>query len=206
MTEKRKEDKPLIYKVEPESGEQISLQQYEEEIEEQIEAEHSHKEEKIEQIKREFGVYEALAEVENEKANAIAWTQAYREQKQVENEPIQEQEIPRKNVRQQSAHEQQKHHSSEPQQSIHVQRETLPEKAVSKKRKKKKRESVTEVITRLTQTTAGSPPICEANLFGEKTKFQVLGMRGEVVKIRIGFRVRYIKLSDISQLKVISGE
>ena len=36
----------------------------------------------------------------------------------------------------------------------------------------------------------GSINTCEAQLFGEKTQFKVLGMRGEVVKIRIGFRVR----------------
>ena len=53
---------------------------------EQIEVEQttSNKEEKIEQLKREFGVYEALAEVEREKAIAIEWTQSYRKQEQVE--------------------------------------------------------------------------------------------------------------------------
>ena len=89
---------------------------------------------------------------------------------------------------------------------MQVQHESSPEKVVPKRRKKKKQESVAEIITRLINSTKGSPATCEAQLFGEKTQFQVLSMRGEVVKIRMGYRIRYIKLSDISQLKVISGE
>lgn len=177
--------KPILYKVEPEDGEQISSQKGQEVLEEPREAEHSNKEEKIEQLKHEFGVYEALAEVEREKAVANEWTQAYRKQEHVEQqEPIQQ---PQK------------------QQVVLVQHESSPEKVAPKKRKKKKQESVAEVITRLI-SAKGSPATCQAKLFGEKTNFQVLSMRGDIVKIRMGYRIRYIKLSDISQLKVISGE
>ena len=88
---------------------------------------------------------------------------------------------------------------------MQVQYESPQQEVVPKKRKKKKSESVTEIITRLTNSR-GSLSTCEAQLFGEKTQFKVLGMRGEIVKIRIGYRVRYVKLSDISELKVISGE
>lgn len=171
-SQKEHQPNPLIYKVEAESGEQASSHQHQDESQEPIEAEHSHKEEKIEQIKREFGVYEVLAEVEKEKAIANEWTQAYRQPEQVEQPIVQEQQ------------------------------EICEEKVVTKKRKKRK--SVKEMIMQLANTSKDPRPICEANLFGEKTRFQVLAIREEVVKIRIGHRVRIIKLSDISQFKVIS--
>lgn len=186
--QKKQNHKPLIYKVEPNEVEQVFVQTPPKVKNEQMEVEDaatSEKEEKIEQLKREYGVYEALEEVEREKAIVHEWTQAYRKQEQIEQQPLQE---PKK------------------QQSVQVEHELIPEKAVPKRRKKKKQESVAEIITRLTSSKKGSPSTCEAQLFGEKTKFQVLSMRGEIVKIRIGYRIRYIKLSDISQLKVISGE
>ena len=193
--QKEKNNKPLLYKVEPKEEERVFAQQQPEVKHEQIEEEQttSNKEEKIEQLKREFGVYEALAEVEREKAVAIEWTQSYRNQEQVEQLPIQE------------TREQQSVQETRKQKFVKVERESSSEKVAPKRRrKKKKQESVATIITRL--VTAGKKNICEAELFGEKTQFQVVGMRGEVVKIRIGFRIRYIKLSDINQLKVISGE
>ncbi len=90
--QKEKNNKPLLYKVEPKEEERVFAQQQPEVKHEQIEEEQttSNKEEKIEQLKHEFGVYEALAEVEREKAVAIEWTQSYRNQEQVEQLPIQE--------------------------------------------------------------------------------------------------------------------
>ena len=196
--QKEKNNKPLLYKVEPKEEERVFAQQQPEVKHEQIEEEQttSNKEEKIEQLKHEFGVYEALAEVEREKAVAIEWTQSYRNQEQVEQLPIQEKTYTRTT---ESVQETRK------QKFVKVERESSSEKVAPKRRrKKKKQESVATIITRL--VTAGKKNICEAELFGEKTQFQVVGMRGEVVKIRIGFRIRYIKLSDINQLKVISGE
>ena len=195
--QKEKNNKPLLYKVEPKEEERVFAQQQPEVKHEQIEEEQttSNKEEKIEQLKHEFGVYEALAEVEREKAVAIEWTQSYRNQEQVEQLPIQE----TREQQDRSVQETRK------QKFVKVERESSSEKVAPKRRrKKKKQESVATIITRL--VTAGKKNICEAELFGEKTQFQVVGMRGEVVKIRIGFRIRYIKLSDINQLKVISGE
>jgi hypothetical protein len=190
---KDRQAKPLLYKVEPKEGEQIISQRQHEEGQEQTISQRQHeakqeqmeveqtppdnKEEKIEQLKREFGVYDAIAEVEREKAIANQWIKDYQKQEQVEVQPVPVQE------------EQQSEEKVVP----------------KKKRKKKKPESVAEIVTRLANITEGARPTCEAQLFGETTQFQVLGMRGEAVKIRIGFRVRIVKLSDISQLKVISG-
>jgi hypothetical protein len=198
---KDRQAKPLLYKVEPKEGEQIISkrkhevkqeqtipQQQHEAKQEQAEVEQTppdNKEEKIEQLKREFGVYDAIAEVEREKAIANQWIKDYRKPEQVEVQPEPVQVQP-----------------------IQVQEEQQPEEKVvpkKKKRKKKKQESVAEIITRLANLTEGPRPTCEAQLFGKTTQFQVLGMRGETVRIRIGFRVRIVKLSDISQLKVISG-
>jgi hypothetical protein len=210
-SKKDRQAKPLLYKVEPKEGEQIISQRQHEAKQEQTISQRQHKakqeqteveqtppdnkEEKIEQLKREFGVYEALAEVEREKAIANEWIKGHRKQEQVEVQPVQVQEEQRPEEKVEV-------------QPVQVQEEQRPEEKVvpkKKKRKKKKQESVAEIITRLANVTEGPRPTCEAELFGEKTQFQVLGMRGEAVKIRIGFRVRIVKLSDISQLKVISG-
>lgn len=184
MANQDQNQKPLIYKVEPKEGQQVVAREHPEVQPEVEESTTSNKEEKIEKLKREFGVYDALAEVEREKAIAMEWTKGYQKTEQEKEPPVQE-------VRKQ--------------QSVQLQPEPVQEKNVQKKRKKKKKqESVADILTRL--TAKGQKNMCEAQLFGEKTQFQVLGMRGEVVKIRMGFRVRYIKVSDISKLKVISGE
>ena len=94
--QKEQDKKPLLYKVEPREGEQITTQREPEVKHEQIEEVEqasSNKEEQIEQLKREFGVYEALAEVEREKAIAYEWTRNYQKQEKVEQRPIQEQPI-----------------------------------------------------------------------------------------------------------------
>ena len=66
----------------------VSQKQQKQEVKhEPIEVEQTppnNKEEKIEQLKREFGVYEAMAEVEREKAIANEWIKGYRKQEQVE--------------------------------------------------------------------------------------------------------------------------
>lgn len=187
MANQEQNQKPLLYKVEPKEGEQVVAGQHPE-VQPEIEETSSNKEEKIEQLKREFGVYEALAEVEREKAVALEWVQAYRKE-EIKQEPVEQ--PPVQEVRKQ--------------QTVQLQPEPVKEKPVQKRRKKKKKqESVADIIARVIEK--GPKNLCEAQLFGETIRFQVLGMRGEVVKIRIGFRVRYIKLSDISQLKVISGE
>lgn len=174
MTDHQKETQanPLLFKIEPGKSEQVFSRQLQEEQQETDE-EQSNKEEKIEQIKREFGVYEVMEEIEREKAIANEWVQAYRTPEQVEQQPI-----------------------------VHEQQESPEKKAIVKK--KKKRKSVKEILTKLAASTKEPKPVCEATIFGKKTQFQVLGIREEIVKIRIGHRIRIIKLSDIKQFKVIS--
>ena len=94
--QKEQNRRPLLYKVEPQEGEQITTQRKPEVKHEQIEEVEqpsSNKEEQIEQLKREFGVYEALADVEREKALALEWTREYQKQEKVEQQPIQEQPV-----------------------------------------------------------------------------------------------------------------
>lgn len=169
--QEEKQPKPLLYKVEPDCVEQVVSQQAHVEKQEGTEGESANKEEKMEQIKREFGIYEVMEEIEQEKEHAKQWTQAYQEQKQ-EEQPI-----------------------------VHEQRERRKEKIVMKKKKKQK--SVAELITELAYSTKEPKPFCEAYLFGAVTQFQVVGIHGEAVKIKIGNRVRIIKLSDIEQFRLI---
>ncbi len=98
--QKEQDRRPLLYKVEPQEGEQIITQRKPEikpevkrEQIEEVEQTSSNKEEQIEQLKREFGVYEALAEVEREKALALEWTREYQKQEKVEQQPRQEQPV-----------------------------------------------------------------------------------------------------------------
>lgn len=191
MTEHQKNEtpsQPLLYKVQPQQSEQVFSHRKQEIQEEPMEEVQTPvKDEKMEKIKREFGVYEVFEEIEREKALVEEWTKEYRKPEiahegmiQVKTEtPIQEP-------------------TEKPIQK------PVQEKPVIPKKKKKKQESTVQVITRLANSRGKSKAICEAILFGEKTQFQVIGIRKDVVKIRIGNRVRMIQLSDIKQLKVIS--
>ena len=146
--QKEQEKKPLLYKVEPREGEQITTQREPKVKHEQIEEVEqtqtlSNKEEQIEQLKRKFGVYEALAEVEREKAIALEWTREFQKKEKVEQQPRQEQPIQEQEQRKQRKRKQQ---------TVQVQYESPQQEVVPKKRKKKKSESVTEIITRLTNS------------------------------------------------------
>ncbi|MGE7764147.1 hypothetical protein [Peribacillus sp. NPDC096540] len=137
------------------------------------------KEEKIEKIKREFGVLDAMKEIESE-IRAI---------KKITDEYVPEQE-----------------QSSVEQTELPVQEEKEKEAAkVVKKKKKKveKKESSSEIITRLSKHQGYPKPLCEAVIKGETLKFQVLGMRGESVKIKRGNHIRVVGLSDIIDAKII---
>ncbi|MFJ8267571.1 hypothetical protein [Peribacillus asahii] len=172
--------KPRIYDVRPESTKQVfstrdSRLQEQEQREESEQEQTLNKEEKLEKVKREFGVYEAMAEIEREIHTASQWIEPYREQKKPEPQVIQEEQ-------------------------------PVVEEVVIKKKKRKpkqKQESVAETITRLAYSREEPRPTCVAHLFGEEREFEVLGIRGEMVKIRIGRRVRIIRLSDLESVKVI---
>ncbi|MFJ8244405.1 hypothetical protein [Peribacillus asahii] len=176
--------KPRIYDVRPESTKQVfstrdSRLQEQEQQEESEQEQTLNKEEKLEKIKREFGVYEAMEEIEREIHTASQWIEPYREQKKPEPQVIQEEQ-------------------------------PVVEEVVIKKKKrrpkpkqKQRQESVVETITRLAYSREEPRPTCVAHLFGEEREFEVLGIRGEMVKIRIGRRVRIIRLSDIESVKVM---
>lgn len=174
--------KPLIYEVPPESTKQVFSNQ-DNRLQEQEKREESgqeqtlDKEEKLEKIKREFGVYEAMAEIEREIHTASQWIEPYREQKNPEPQVIQEEQP--------------------------VVEEVVIKKKKRRPKQKQRQESVAETITRLAHSKEEPRPTCVAHLFGEEREFEVLGIRGEMVKIRIGRRVRIIRLSDLESVKVI---
>ncbi|MEK4535063.1 hypothetical protein NST21_06885 [Peribacillus sp. FSL K6-1552] len=136
-------------------------------------------EEKIEKIKREFGVFDAMKEIESEITAIKKITHQY-----VPEQPSVEQtELP-------------------------VQEEKETAKVVKKKKKKvekkvEKKESSSEIITRLSKHQGYPKPLCEAVINGETLKFQVLGMRGESVKIKRGNHIRFVGLPNIIDAKII---
>ncbi|MEE3951149.1 hypothetical protein [Peribacillus frigoritolerans] len=134
-----------------------------------------HKEEKIEQVKREFGVYDAMMEIEKEITGLRKITEEY----VPEQAPVEKMEHPE-----------------------HIEQEI--EKPVKRKRKKvEKKESSRDIISRLSNHQGFPKPLCEAVIKGEKLRFHVLGMRGESVKIKRGNHIRFVGLPDIIDAKII---
>ncbi|SNT58354.1 hypothetical protein SAMN05444672_1696 [Bacillus sp. OK838] len=178
-----KESKPLLYvdqaKISDLRGNmQSDFRTKKETSQENVEPvlqEDEHKEEKIEKIKREFGVYDVMKEIETE----ITGIRKITEQYVPEQTPVE--------------------HMENPEQS-----EQETEKPVKKKRKKvEKRESSGDIISRLSNHQGFPKPLCEAVINGETLQFQVLGMKGESVKIKRGNHIRFVGLPDIIDAKII---
>ncbi|WHY98808.1 hypothetical protein [Peribacillus simplex] len=133
------------------------------------------KEEKIEKVKREFGVYDAMKEIEKE----ITGLRKITEQYVPEQTPVEQMEHPE-------------------------QIEQENEKPVKRKRKKvEKKESSRDIISRLSNHQGFPKPLCEAIVNGKTIQFYVLGMKGESVKIKRGNHIRFVGLPDIIDAKII---
>ncbi|USK76187.1 spore coat CotO family protein [Peribacillus frigoritolerans] len=186
MTEKNgdKESKPLIYvdqaKISDLRGNMQSdfrtkKAKPQDSAEPELQEEAEHKEEKIEQVKREFGVYDAMMEIEKEITGLRKITEEY----VPEQTPVEKMEYPE-------------------------QIEQEIEKPVKRKRKKvEKKESSRDIISRLSNHQGFPKPLCEAVINGETLRFHVLGMRGESVKIKRGNHIRFVGLQDIIDAKII---
>ncbi|MEY8189033.1 hypothetical protein AB4X15_05060 [Peribacillus simplex] len=132
-------------------------------------------EEKIEKVKREFGVYDAMMEIEKE----ITGLRKITEQYAPEQTPVEQMEHPE-------------------------QIEPENEKSVKRKRKKvEKKESSREIISRLSNHQGFPKPLCEAIVKGKMIQFHVLGMKGESVKIKRGKHIRFVELPDFIDAKII---
>ncbi|SIQ89329.1 hypothetical protein SAMN05878482_102466 [Peribacillus simplex] len=133
------------------------------------------KEEKIEEVKREFGVYDAMKEIEKE----ITGLRKITEQYVPEQSPVEQMEHPE-------------------------QIEQENEKPVKRKRKKvEKKESSRDIISRLSNHQGFPKPLCEAIVNGKTIRFHVLGMKGESVKIKRGNHIRFVGMPDIIDAKII---
>ncbi|WHY57887.1 hypothetical protein [Peribacillus simplex] len=133
------------------------------------------KEEKIEKVKREFGVYDAMKEIEKE----ITGLRKITEQYVPEQTPVEQMEHPE-------------------------QIEQEKEKPVKRKRKKvEKKESSRDIISRLSNHQGFPKPLCEAIVNGKTIRFHVLGMKGESVKIKRGNHIRFVGMPDIIDAKII---
>lgn len=130
---------------------------------------------KIEKVKREFGVYDAMMEIEKE----ITGLRKITEQYAPEQTPVEQMEHPE-------------------------QIEPENEKPVKRKRKKvEKKESSRDIISRLSNHQGFPKPLCEAIVNGKTLQFHVLGMKGESVKIKRGKHIRFVDLPDIIDAKII---
>ncbi|MGG0287065.1 hypothetical protein ABEY41_18460 [Peribacillus butanolivorans] len=182
-----KDSKPLLYVNQAKISDQRGNMQsdyrtkkgtHQETVEhESVETEQG--EEKIEKIKREFGVFDAMKEIESE----ITAIKKITDQYVPEQPSVEQTELP-------------------------VQEEKETAKVVKKKKKKvekkvEKKESSSEIITRLSKHQGYPKPLCEAVINGETLKFQVLGMRGESVKIKRGNHIRFVGLPNIIDAKII---
>ncbi|MGE7602058.1 hypothetical protein ACQKL5_06055 [Peribacillus sp. NPDC097675] len=146
-------------------------------MEDNQKVEPTEKTEKIEKIKHEFGVYDAMKEIESEISEIKKLTNQY----SPEQAPVEHSE----------------EHFEEPPE--------LPaqEKKKIKKKKKVEKVSTSEIITRLSHIKGYPKPVCEAVIHGETVRFQVMGMRGESVKIKRGNHIRFVRLPDILNVKII---
>ncbi|MFD4929350.1 hypothetical protein ACFWMS_10505 [Peribacillus butanolivorans] len=182
-----KDSKPLLYVNQAKISDQRGNMQsdfrtkkgtHQETVEhESVETEQG--EEKIEKIKREFGVFDAMKEIESE----ITAIKKITDQYVPEQPSVEQTELP-------------------------VQEEKETAKVVKKKKKKvedkvEEKESSSEIITRLSKHQGYPKPLCEAVINGEMLKFQVLGMRGESVKIKRGNHIRFVGLPNIIDAKII---
>ncbi|KQU17062.1 hypothetical protein ASG65_09135 [Bacillus sp. Leaf13] len=186
-----KDSKPLLYVNQAKISDQRGNMQsdyrtkkgtHQETVEhESVETEQG--EEKIEKIKREFGVFDAMKEIESE----ITAIKKITDQYVPEQPSVEQTELP-------------------------VQEEKETAKVVKKKKKKvekkvedkvEKKESSSDIITRLSKHQGYPKPLCEAVINGETLKFQVLGMRGESVKIKRGNHIRFVGLPNIIDAKII---
>ncbi|WP_110929111.1 hypothetical protein [Bacillus massiliglaciei] len=189
---KNQESKPLLYIVQPDKvKEEPSVRtdmqsvyrtpKKKKKLQKEVpEKESSNKEEKkegdneqLETIKKEFGVYEVMKEIETEKQKVRAITNPY-----TQNQPAEE------TFENKEAFEE-------------TEVKPVKKKALSRPVNK---ETAEQIVTRL--AAEGDETECEAVVYGEKIKFQILGKRGESVKIKGGNRIRYVNISDIENLKI----
>jgi hypothetical protein len=59
-------------------------------------------------------------------------------------------------------------------------------------------------LTRMLQNVANfKRPLCEAKIKGELTRFHVISMRGNTIKIKAGLNVYTVEIDDISDFKIL---
>ncbi|OIK11117.1 hypothetical protein [Bacillus sp. MUM 13] len=215
MTENKKEGastKPLFYIIQPNitEGPNPNMQQeYRSKIKEK---EHPKKEEKkvleedevsrkkedeerkLEQVKVEFGVYDAMKEIQNE----IEAIKTVKDPKPAGNaEAIKEinailEKESNMIKRLMSGEEEEK---EQPAEALPVYQE---ERMDPKELKKMK-----EQISRILKTPKESQkPYCEAVIHGSKIRFQIIGRQDGDVKIKVGSSVHVVRLQDIRDFTI----
>ncbi|MBA9025164.1 hypothetical protein [Peribacillus huizhouensis] len=131
------------------------------------------KEAKFDQIKREFGVYDALGEIETE-LNSI---------QKIKNE------------------------LHEPGGSVRVISDVNQENQENQVKEQKKDSPEVEKMRRvLTGLIRQDPkPFCEASIGGQTVRFQVIGKRNDMIKIKVGSHTQSISIHELSDLTILNS-
>jgi hypothetical protein len=215
MADNKKEGastKPLFYIIQPDITEGPKPNMQQEYRSKNKEKEHPKKEEKkvleedavsrkkedeerkLEQVKVEFGVYDAMKEIQDE----IEAIKTVKDPKPAGNaEAIKEinaiLEKESNMIKRLMSGEEEK---EQPAEALPVYQE---ERMDPKELKKMK-----EQITRVLKTPKGSPkPYCEAVIHGSKIRFQIIGKQDGDVKIKVGSSVHVVSLQDIRDFTIV---
>ena len=145
---------------------------------EKEEEEEERKEQQLEQMKRDFGVYEAMDEINAEIESVKQITDHY----SPEGTTLIKGNIPVTNEG--GVHEIKK----------------LEPKSAEELQRKEVRKAVKDLLR---NTEKGVTPLCEAKINGRIVRFQLLGKRGESVQIKTGTTIQNVQLVDLSDFKIL---
>lgn len=152
--------------------------EYEMKIESEDMEEKQRKEQQLEQMKHDFGVYKAMDEIHAEIDSIKQITDHY----SPEGTSIIKENIPVANGG--GVHEIKR---LEPKSDEELQRKAV-------------RKAVKDLLRK---TEKGVTPLCEAKINGRIVRFQLLGIKGESIQIKTGSTIQNVQIVDLSDFKIL---
>lgn len=134
--------------------------------------------EKMEKLKHETGIYKALGEIDAE----LASVRKIQKDLQDEGTTIIKENIPVKDggsVKEIKA---------------------LKPKTEAERRQRTTKQAISDLLGRSKQ---GASPLCEASINGRTVRFQLLGKRGDIVKIKTGSTIQDVPIKDLDHFKAL---
>ena len=151
---------------------------YEVKVESEDREEKQRKEQQLEQMKHDFGVYKAMDEIHAEIDSIKQITDHY----SPEGTSIIKENIPVANGG--GVHEIKR---LEPKSDEELQRKAV-------------RKAVKDLLRK---TEKGVTPLCEAKINGRIVRFQLLGKKGESIQIKTGSTIQNVQIVDLSDFKIL---